>query len=71
MENRNRNPEVEKMINNILGAAIMGAMTEKQSEDAPSKEVDNALMVRKQYEAFLEVGFNEEQATAFMAAMLA
>lgn len=66
----------DDIINAILGAAILGGMAEqaKQNEPAPenvpSEEVTHALELRKQYEAFIEVGFTEEQATAFIIAIL-
>lgn len=68
----------DDIINAILGAAILGGLAEqaKQSEPAPApqnevnEQLDRALELRKQYDAFLQVGFTEEQATAFIAALL-
>lgn len=64
------------IIDAILGAAILSGMAEqaKQNEPAPenvpSEETTRALELRKQYEAFIEVGFTEQQATAFIIAIL-
>lgn len=70
MQKNNRNPEND-ILNAILGAAILGAAAE-QAE--PKTELDEhmklAQKVRNHYDAFLAVGFTEEQATAFATAML-
>ena len=57
----------------ILGAAILGAAAEQAEateQSKPDENLERAQALRKQYEAFIEVGFTEDQATAFIAALL-
>lgn len=59
----------------LLGAAIMGGLADQakkpEPEPKPNEDMERAKMLRSQYEAFIEVGFTEEQATQFVAAILA
>lgn len=81
MKKTNHNPEND-ILGALLGAAILGSIAEeaKKAEQTPDTEatpvaepnenMERAKALREQYEAFIEVGFNEEQATAFIAALL-
>lgn len=59
-------------LNKILDAIFEGA--EFVEDDEPceelSAELKRALELKKQYDAFIEVGFDEIQATEFIAALL-
>lgn len=71
MQKNNKN---EDFLNAILGAAIMASAAEQakkpEGETEKDENMDRAQHLREQYDAFLAVGFTEEQATAFIAALL-
>ena len=56
----------------ILGAAILGELTKENEtpELEVSAEVACAQKARKLYDAFVEEGFTDEQATTFVAAIM-
>lgn len=64
----------DDFLNAILGAAIMASAAEQakkpEAETEKNEYLERAQMLKDQYDAFLEVGFTEEQATAFTAALL-
>lgn len=65
---RKNKKQDDEIVNAILGAAVMSAMAEpKKKEVSP---LERAEQLHTQYEAFIEVGFTEEQATQFIAAIL-
>ena len=65
----NKNDDI---LNAILGAAILNTAAEKakRAENKVSEVATQAAELREVYDAFLDVGFTEEQATTFIAAML-
>lgn len=69
-----QNKKNDDILNAILGAAIMATAAERAEaeEDTaePGEHLERAQMIKDQYDAFLKVGFTEEQATAFVAALL-
>lgn len=72
------NATADDVLSALLGAAILGAAAEQakkpendtETEKVATEELDRALELRKQYEAFIEAGFTEQQATAFIIAIL-
>ena len=69
MENKNKNDVLDA----ILAAAILGGIAEEAKKDEPAKDkgaMERAKLLREQYDAFLDVGFTEEQATMFAASLL-
>lgn len=66
-------PNNEDVLSAILGAAILGGLAD-QVKEAPTEKKGEALKraedLRRVYDAFIEVGFTEDQATAFVCAIL-
>lgn len=68
----------EDILKAIIGAAILGGMAEQKSDGAENKnwpqmtaESKAANTVRKLYDAFIDEGFTEKQATRFVTAIIA
>lgn len=69
---RKTNKKDEELVNAILGAAVLAAAAEQAEPVEPDmdKDLKRALELKAVYDRFVEVGFTEEQATAFITAIL-